>query len=43
MLQHYCHEYTRATSLTFPNTDDVFEVPLMMAAECQGRRGKLLD
>jgi len=43
MLQHDRHEYTRATSLTFPYIADVFEVPLLMTAEYHGRREKLLD
>jgi len=43
MLQHDRYEYTRATSLKFPHIADVFEVPLHMTAECQCRKGKLLD
>jgi len=43
MFQHDRHEYTRATALTFPYIAAVLEGPLLMTAECQSRRGKLLD
>jgi len=39
MLQHDHHEYTRAISLTFPYIAAVLERPVLMAAECQGRKG----
>ena len=38
MFQHDRHEYTRATSLTFPYIAVVFEVPLLRLAECMGQR-----
>jgi len=40
MLQHDRHECACAASLTFPYIAVVFEVLLLVAAECQGRRGK---
>ena len=42
MLQNNRHEHTHATSFTYPYIADVFEVPLLMTAECQGRRGKFV-
>jgi len=38
MFQLDRHEYTRATSLTFPYIAAVFEVPLLRVAECIGQR-----
>jgi len=42
MLQHGRHEYTRATSLAFPYMADMFELTLLVTAECQVRRGKFV-
>ena len=43
MFQHDRHEYTRGKSFTFPYIASVLEGPLLLTAECQGRRRKLLD